>query len=103
MNKINYTTFKALHSKFIEHSTFTKEKKDDLNHLMSYLKSHDFVEIQIPHKKFPFKKIWNYDIYEVPFDKLGKLKKWRGEKVLRFCIQYQIYKPDTIICCPIIL
>lgn len=101
MKPIDINKFKELHSKFVNHKTFTNEKRNDQKILLDYLKSHDFVEISVNKKYMPINKIWEYDVYVVPNDKNGKHKIWRGQTIIRFCISYSIYLGNTLICCPI--
>jgi hypothetical protein len=101
MNRIDFNEFRSLHSKFLSNETFTKKKREDLENLLGYLKAHDFVEISMNKKYMSINKIWNFEIYQVPSYKNGKLKIWRGEKVLRFCISYSLYEGNILICCPL--
>jgi hypothetical protein len=85
----------------MSHQTWTKNKSRDRVLLFEYLHSVENVTIKMQHKDFPFRGIWRYDIHEVPNNKLGKLYKYRGLKVLRFSIVYTIQVKDTMMCFPI--
>ena len=100
-NYIDLDRFQALYLKFHSIPTWTKNKHICLRNLMDYLSEHEHVTITSQHKNFPFRKIWDYDLYDVPQNIRGKLYQWRGKKILRMCINYQMYSRDKMICCPL--
>lgn len=99
--RLNLSKFEELFSNFKSHTTWTKQKFKDKELLFEYLNSVEHVTIQMQHKDFPFGGIWRYDIYDVPMNKMGKLYKYRGMKVLRLSIVYSLYIKDTLMGFPI--
>tara|TARA_B100001778_G_C18137675_1_gene427910 strand:+ start:197 stop:511 length:315 start_codon:yes stop_codon:yes gene_type:complete len=101
MGNIDFDKFKVLYNEFYSIPTWTKIKHSRLSILMDYLMKHEHVTITFQNKNFPLKGIWDYDLFEVPNNIRGKLYKWRDKKVLRMCINYEMYSRDKLICCPI--
>ena len=99
--KLDLDDFLNYHREFNSIPTWTKEKHSKLEDLLKYLNEHEHTTITSQHKNFPFRKIWEYDVFDVPQTARGKLYQWRGKKVLRMCINYRMYSRDKMICCPI--
>lgn len=83
--KINEKEFIKKFKSFSKHQTWTKEKHDKKEELVSFISEFENIQFLINYHNNPFgfsQKSWELKKYKVPQNKLGHLKKYRDMKVL---------------------
>ena len=75
--KINEKEFIKKFKSFKKHQTWTKEKHDKKEALLSFISDFESTQFQINYHNNPFgfsQKSWELKKYKVPYNKLGHLK-----------------------------
>ena len=102
--KINEKEFIKKFKSFSKHQTWTKEKHDKKEELVSFISEFENIQFLINYHNNPFgfsQKSWELKKYKVPQNKLGHLKKYRDMKVLLLNIGKQNMFKLEIIALPI--
>lgn len=101
MKNVNLEKFQKLLLDFKAIPTFTKQKYNLMNILLDYIKSCENISYESNYGNFGIPNAtWAYEIVNVPLNKNGHLKTYRGLKVVIFAIGRNQYK-RTVICFPI--